>query len=48
MPVLKALIPQVRVPVSIDTYKIDVARRALDAGVSIVNNIMGTGRAGLF
>ena len=40
--VLKALIPQTQVPVSIDTYKIDVAQRALDAGVSIVNNIRAT------
>jgi len=42
IPVLEALIPQVKIPVSIDTYKIDVAQRALDAGVSIVNNIRGT------
>jgi len=42
IPILKALIPQVKVPVSIDTYKIEVARRALDSGVSIVNNIRGT------
>ena len=40
--VLKALIPQVKIPVSIDTYKIEVARQALDCGVSIVNNIRGT------
>ena len=39
---LEALIPRIQVPVSIDTYKIDVAKRALDAGVSIVNNIRGT------
>ena len=39
--VLKALMPQVKVPVSIDTTKIEVARQALDSGVSIVNNIMG-------
>jgi dihydropteroate synthase len=42
IPVLKALIPQVKIPVSIDTYKIEVARHALDCGVSIVNNIRGT------
>ncbi|MBF0503498.1 MAG: dihydropteroate synthase [Candidatus Omnitrophica bacterium] len=40
IPVLRALIPQIKVPVSVDTSKIEVARRALDLGVSIVNNIM--------
>jgi dihydropteroate synthase len=40
-PVLKALPHRLRVPVSIDTYKADVARRALDAGVAIVNDISG-------
>jgi dihydropteroate synthase len=40
-PVLKGLPHQLRIPVSIDTYKADVARRALDAGVAIVNDISG-------
>jgi dihydropteroate synthase len=38
-PVLEALRRQVRVPLSIDTYKADIARRALDAGADIVNDI---------
>src|SRR5688500_509920 len=42
-PVLKGLAHRLRVPVSIDTYKADVARRALDAGVVIVNDISGLG-----
>jgi dihydropteroate synthase len=42
-PVLKGLPTRVRVPVSIDTYKADVARRALDAGVALVNDISGLG-----
>ncbi len=33
-PVLKALPHRLRVPVSVDTYKCDVARRALDTGVA--------------
>ncbi|MCZ6892264.1 MAG: dihydropteroate synthase [Chloroflexi bacterium] len=41
MPVLERLISQVSVPVSIDTYKSGVARRALDAGVSMLNDIWG-------
>ena len=40
-PVLKGLPHRLRIPVSIDTYKADVARRALDAGVAIVNDISG-------
>ena len=39
LPVLDALAGRVRVPVSIDTYKAEVARRALDAGASMVNDV---------
>jgi dihydropteroate synthase len=42
-PVLKHLAQRVRVPISIDTYKAEVARRALDTGVAIVNDISGLG-----
>ena len=38
-PVLEALRPRVSVPLSIDTYKADIARRAIDLGVDIVNDI---------
>lgn len=41
IPVIAALAPKVPVPISIDTYKSDIARRALDAGASIVNDISG-------
>jgi dihydropteroate synthase len=40
-PVLKSLPHRLRIPVSVDTYKSEVARRALDAGVAIVNDISG-------
>ena len=40
-PVLKGFPHRLHIPVSIDTYKADVARRALDAGVAIVNDISG-------
>lgn len=39
VPVIKALAEQVSVPLSIDTHDVEVARAALDAGVSILNDI---------
>lgn len=41
LPVIEAIAEAVKVPVSIDTYKAEVARRALDAGASLVNDISG-------
>ena len=40
-PVIEAIAARVTVPVSIDTYKADVAERALDLGALIVNDISG-------
>ncbi|MCM8795329.1 MAG: dihydropteroate synthase [Candidatus Omnitrophica bacterium] len=40
-PVIKILAKKIKVPISIDTYKPEVARQALDCGVSIVNDITG-------
>jgi dihydropteroate synthase len=42
-PVLKGLPPRLRVPISVDTYKAEVARRAMDTGVAIINDISGLG-----
>ena len=39
VPVIEALSREVDVPISIDTYKSEVARYALDAGASILNDI---------
>jgi dihydropteroate synthase len=39
IPVIEKLVPQVKVPVSIDTAKPSVARAALQAGASIVNDV---------
>ena len=39
LPVIQALVPQVKIPLSIDTLKPVVARAALAAGVSIVNDV---------
>jgi dihydropteroate synthase len=41
IPVLERLSGKVKVPLSIDTYKVDVARRALDAGAEMINDIWG-------
>ena len=39
LPVLKAIVPHVAIPISIDSYKAEVAKTALDYGASIVNDI---------
>ena len=41
IPVIEALVQKVSIPVSIDTYRAAVARRALEAGAQIVNDISG-------
>ena len=41
IPVLKALAGRVTVPISVDTYKAEVAAAAIDHGASIVNDISG-------
>ncbi|MFH0725980.1 MAG: dihydropteroate synthase [Pseudomonadota bacterium] len=39
IPVIEALVKRVSIPISIDTTKSEVARRALEAGAAIVNDI---------
>lgn len=41
IPVIKALAQEVDLPISIDTYKADVAAAALEAGASMVNDVWG-------
>lgn len=41
LPVIEAVKREVDVPLSVDTYKAEVARRALEAGVHIINDIWG-------
>lgn len=41
VPVIEALSREVSLPISIDTYKADVARAALDAGAQMVNDVWG-------
>jgi len=38
-PVLKLLVPEIKIPISIDTRHAEVARRALDFGVEIINDV---------
>ena len=39
IPVIKALSEEIDIPVSCDTYKADVAEKAIEAGASIINDI---------
>jgi len=41
IPVLERLTGEVALPVSVDTYKLEVARHALDAGAQMINDIWG-------
>jgi len=41
LPVIEAVCRAVRVPVSVDTYKPEVARRAVAAGAALINDISG-------
>ena len=41
LPIIKKLVKKIKLPVSIDTYKAEVAEAALSEGASIVNDISG-------
>lgn len=41
IPVIEAVSKEVNVPISIDTYKADVAEKALAAGAHIINDVWG-------
>ncbi|HSK10695.1 MAG TPA: dihydropteroate synthase [Vicinamibacterales bacterium] len=41
LPVLRAVAPRIRIPISVDTRKAPVARAAIDAGAGIVNDVSG-------
>lgn len=48
IPVLKQLVKELKVPISVDTYKTQTARKALEQGVDIINDITGLrGEAGI-
>jgi dihydropteroate synthase len=39
LPVIEAILPEITIPISIDTYKAPVARAALAAGATLINDI---------
>jgi dihydropteroate synthase len=41
MPVIEAIAKHVDVPISIDTYKAEVAKQAIEAGAHIINDVWG-------
>ncbi len=41
IPVIRELVPKINVPISIDTYKPEVAEEAVKAGADIVNDVFG-------
>ena len=41
IPVVKSLVKRLKIPVSVDTSKYEVARQALDAGAAIINDVTG-------
>ena len=44
IPVLESVGRDISLPLSVDTYKLEVARQALDAGASMINDIWGLKR----
>ncbi len=44
IPVVEKLAAEIAVPISIDTYKSEVARRALEAGARMINDVWGLRR----
>ncbi len=44
IPVIKRLASELSVPVSVDTYKAEVARRAVEAGAKMINDVWGLAR----
>lgn len=42
IPVIEELTSRINIPISIDTTKPEVAKEAIEAGASMINNIMGT------
>jgi dihydropteroate synthase len=41
IPVIQAISKEVKVPISIDTYKAEVAKQSLEAGAHIINDVWG-------
>jgi dihydropteroate synthase len=39
IPVLKELVKKIKIPISVDTYKSEIAKKTLDLGVNMINDI---------
>lgn len=44
IPVIEAVSKNINIPISIDTYKAETARRAIEAGAEIINDVWGAKR----
>lgn len=44
IPIIEAIKPKISIPISIDTYKAETAKRAIEAGAEIINDIWGAKR----
>ncbi|UOQ44653.1 dihydropteroate synthase [Halobacillus salinarum] len=44
LPVIKAVKDHITIPISIDTYKAEVAKQAIEAGADIINDVWGAKR----
>jgi dihydropteroate synthase len=42
-PIIRELVKRISIPISVDTYKAEVARAALDAGAGLINDISALG-----
>lgn len=47
IPVVEKLLDEIKVPISVDTYKVEVAERALEIGAHIINDIYGLRTEGM-
>jgi dihydropteroate synthase len=47
IPLLEEIVPRLKIPVSVDTFKPEVARRAIEAGASIINDIRALAEPGM-
>ena len=39
IPVIEELVKKIKIPISVDTYKSEIAKKALNSGVSMVNDV---------
>jgi len=47
LPILDAIIPKLKIPVSVDTYKTEVAKQVIESGASIINDIFALREPGM-